>query len=111
MKAGDARGGEQRDAVLPHGVERHQCKSDGDEHDHNLEDVLKDADLGDVLACQQVVRDVEPKTPEIEIGANMQCCQRGPTEQANGHQAEQAGEHVRGFAGERRCRQTLWRAQ
>ena len=103
--AGDAGRGKQRDAELPHGVERHQRKSDGDEHDHDLEDPLQYADLGHVLARQQIVREVEPKAPEIKIGADMQRGQRDPAEQANGHQAEQSGENVCRLAGERRRRQ------
>src|SRR5262249_33767096 len=65
--AGNARGGKQRNAVLPNGVESQQRKSDGHQHDHHLEHPLQHANLGDVLACQQVVRNVEPKAPEIEI--------------------------------------------
>ena len=75
------------------------------QHDHDLEDPLKYADLRHVLARQQVVRDVELKTPEIKIGADMQRRQRDPAEQANGHQAEQSGENVCRLACERRRRQ------
>ena len=58
-----------------------------------------------MLARQQVVREVEPETAEIKIGADMQRGQRDPAEQANGHQAEQSGEDVCRLACERRRRQ------
>ena len=75
------------------------AKSDGDEHDHHLEDPLKNPHLGHVLARQEIVRDVEPEAAEIEIGCHTQRGHRDPAEQTNGHQAEQPGENVCRLAG------------
>ena len=64
--AGNARGRKQADAVLTHGVERHQREAGGDQDDDRIEHAHQHAYLGDVLARQQIVFDVEAETQQVD---------------------------------------------
>jgi hypothetical protein len=100
--AGDAGRGEQSDAVLAHGVKRHQGQADGDEHDHHVQYALENPDLSNVFAREQIVLDVRPKLQKVYVGRNVQYRQRYPPEQADGREPEKAGEYFGGAGGERR---------
>ena len=102
--AGDAGRREQRHAELAHRIERHQREADGHQEDRHLEHAQQDADLRDVLARQEVVLDVEPEPQQIEIRRDLERGHRGPAQQADGGEPDEAGEHVLGVAAERRRR-------
>jgi hypothetical protein len=103
--AGDACRSEQRDPKLPDGIEGHQGKTDGDEHNHNFQHALQHTDLSDMFARQQVVVDVELETHEVQVGCNVQHGQRGPAEQADRGQPKKPPEYFGGVCVERGRRQ------
>ena len=86
--AGNAGGRKQADAVLAHRVERHQREADGDQDDDGIEHAHQHAHLGDVLARQQIVFDVEAETQQVEGGGDIERSQRDPAEQADGRQQQ-----------------------
>ena len=79
--AGDAGGGEQADAVLPHRLEGHQRGADRDDHHQHVGGAQQHAHLRDVLARQQVVVDVEPELPQVKIGGDIERGDRRPADQ------------------------------
>src|SRR5665213_2234504 len=68
--AGNAGGGEQADAILPHRLERHQRGANRDNHHQHVCGAQQHAHLREVLARQQVVVDVEPELPQVKIGGD-----------------------------------------
>jgi hypothetical protein len=87
---------------LPDGVESHQRKGDSRQRDDDIEHPHQNTDLGDVLARQQIVGDVDPAAQQIEIGGNLQYGCRGPSEQANGGEREKPREISLSVIGKRR---------
>src|SRR6185437_16060684 len=57
--------------------------ADRDDHHHHVAGAQQHAHLGDVLARQQVIVDVEPELPQIKIGGDGQRGDRRPADQSD----------------------------
>ena len=96
--AGNAGGGEQAHAVLPHRLEGHQRGADRDQHHQHVGGAQQHAHLRDVLARQQVVFDVEAELPQIEIGGDPERGDGRPADQSDHGNQQQPRQQFRRYS-------------
>ncbi len=81
--AGDAGGSKQADAILADCRKRHQRGTDCKHHQQHIDGARQHAHLGVVLAREQIVVDVEPEAPKVEIGGDVERDDRSPADQSD----------------------------